>query len=97
MYIYRYPNILLSMIRKYIKLASLFFKSLLFSISYVLFYTIITSCIMYKLDGHNFSLWKKISDMALEGRYRKFAIDRPGGKQFLAIHNFWITHFRTII
>ena len=30
-------------------------------------------------------------------QYRKFAIDRPGGIQFLATHNFWATHFRIII
>jgi len=50
-------------------LASLFYKSLLFSISYVLFNIIITSCIMYKLDilDHNFLLWKKNLDMALGG------------------------------
>ena len=28
--------------------------------------------------------------------YRKFAIDRPGGIQFFATHNFWTTHFRII-
>ena len=29
--------------------------------------------------------------------YRKFATYRPGGMQFLATHNFWTTHFRTMI
>ena len=28
--------------------------------------------------------------------YRKFAIDRPGGKQFLAAHNFWTSHLRIV-
>ncbi len=31
------------------------------------------------------------------GCYRKFAIDRPGGKQFLAPHNFWTTHIGIIL
>ena len=44
------PNDLSLMMRKKIKLASLFSKSLLFSTLYVLFYIIITSCIMYKLE-----------------------------------------------
>ena len=35
---------------KYVKLASLVFKFLLYYTSYVLFYSIITSCIMCKLD-----------------------------------------------
>ncbi len=35
-------------------------------------------------------VWEKLG-------YRKFAIDRPGGMQFLATHNFWTTHLRTMI
>ena len=29
--------------------------------------------------------------------YRKLAIDRPGGRQFSATHNFWTTHLITMI
>ena len=49
MYIYRSPNVYHDD-EEIDKVSHLIFKSLLFSISYVLFYFIINLCIMYKLD-----------------------------------------------
>ncbi len=71
MYIYRSPNVYPDD-EEIDKVSHLIFKSLLYSISYVLFYFIINLCTMYKLDifyevifliwtktSHNFLLWKK--------------------------------------
>ena len=59
LYIYRSPNVYPDG-EEIDKVSHLIFKSLLFSISYVLFYFIINLCIMYKLD---IFLWSYFFDL----------------------------------